>query len=41
MLVLAEGLAQDRPLSSDKLLVDLGVDVPRVGNHHVPRKAPH
>ena len=41
MLVLAEGLATDKSTSSDKLLVDLGVEVPRLGNHHIPKKAPH
>jgi len=41
MLVLAEGLAPDQPTTSQKLLVDLGVNVPAVGNNKVPRKAPH
>ena len=41
MLVLAEGLATDKPANSDKLLTDLGVNVPRVGNHHIPKKSPH
>jgi len=40
-MVLAEGIAPDQPSTSDKLLVDLGVNVPRLGNHHVPKKAPH
>lgn len=41
MLVLSETLATDLPTNSQKLLVDLGVEVPRLGNHHIPKKAPH
>jgi hypothetical protein len=41
MLVLAEGLAQDQGPTSEKLLVDLGVNLPRLGNHNIPKKAPH
>ncbi len=41
MLVLAEGLATDQSTTSDKLLTDLGVSVPRIGNHHIPKKSPH
>ena len=41
MMVLAEGIAADQPNTSEKLLTDLGVKVPRVGNHHIPKKAPH
>ncbi len=41
MLVLSEGIAQDQQTTSEKLLVDLGVNVPRVGNHNIPKKAPH
>lgn len=40
-MVLSEGLATDQSTTSEKLLVDLGVNVPKVGNHHVPKKAPH
>lgn len=40
-MVLSEGLARDQPLSSEKLLTDLGVDIPRLGNHNIPKKAPH
>ncbi len=41
MLVLSEGLAKDSDTTSSKLLVDLGVNVPQVGNHNIPKKAPH
>lgn len=41
MLVLAEGIAPDQGTTSDKLLVDLGVNVPRLGNHNIPKRAPH
>jgi hypothetical protein len=41
MLVLAEGLAPDQGTTSEKLLVDLGVNLPRLGNHNIPKKAPH
>ena len=41
MMVLAEGIAADQATTSDKLLTDLGVNVPRVGNHHIPKKAQH
>lgn len=40
-MVLAEGIAPDQSNTSEKLLVDLGVSLPRLGNHHVPKKAPH
>lgn len=40
-MVLAEGIAPDQPTTSQKLLTDLGVKVPAVGNHNIPRKAPH
>ncbi len=41
MLVLSEGLARDQDTTSQKLLVDLGVNVPAVGSHNIPKKAPH
>ena len=41
MMVLAEGIAPDQPTTSQKLLVDLGVKLPAVGNNNIPRKAPH
>jgi hypothetical protein len=41
MLVLSEGLAKDSDTTSSKLLVDLGVNVPQVGNHNIHKKAPH
>lgn len=41
MMVLAEGVAPDQKTTSEKLLVDLGVSLPKVGNHNIPRKAPH
>ena len=41
MLVLAEGIAPDQKTTSEKLLVDLGVNVPRLGNPQIPKKAPH
>lgn len=41
MMVLSEGLATDQSTTSEKLLVDLGVNVPKVGNHNIPKKAPH
>ena len=40
-MVLSEGLARDQPLNSEKLLTDLGVELPRLGNHNIPKKAPH
>lgn len=40
-MVLAEGIAPDQSTTSQKLLTDLGVNVPAVGNNKVPRKAPH
>ena len=40
-MVLAEGIAPDQSTTSEKLLVDLGVSLPRLGNHNIPRKAPH
>ncbi len=40
-MVLAEGIAPDHQTTSEKLLVDLGVNIPKVGNHNIPRKAPH
>lgn len=41
MIVLAEGIAPDQSNTSEKLLVDLGVNLPRLGNHSIPKKAPH
>ena len=41
MLVVSEGLARDTDTTSQKLLVDLGVNVPAVGSHNIPKKAPH
>ena len=41
MLVLAEGIAPDQSTTSEKLLVDLGVNLPRLGNNQIPKKAPH
>jgi hypothetical protein len=41
MLVVSEGLARDTDTTSQKLLVDLGVNVPIVGSHNIPKKAPH
>lgn len=41
MLVLSQGLATDQSTTSERLLTDLGVQVPRLGNHHIPKKAPH
>ena len=41
MLVMAQPLIKDIPKSSERLLTDLGVDVPKNGAHEVPRKAPH
>ena len=41
MMVLSQGYAPDVPTVSDRMLVDLGVDAPRNGNHYVPKKAPH
>ncbi len=40
-MVLTEGIAQDQSTTSQKLLVDLGVNVPRLGSHNIPKKAPH
>ena len=40
-MVLSEGLARDQPLHSEKLLTDLGVELARLGNHNIPKKAPH
>ena len=34
-------MAPDVSKNSQKLLTDLNVNVPRVGSHHVPKKAPH
>ena len=41
MMVLAEGIAPDQKTTSERLLVDLGVNVPALGNHQIPKKAPH
>ena len=41
MMLLAEGVAPDRSKNSQKLLTDLGVNVPRVGSHNIPKTAPH
>jgi hypothetical protein len=41
MMVLSEGVAPDISKNSQKLLTDLGVQVPRVGAHNIPKTAPH
>ena len=41
MLVVSEGLARDTDTTSQKLLVDLGVNVAAVGSHNIAKKAPH
>ncbi len=41
MLVLGEGTAKDQSNVSERLLTDIGVELPRLGNKNIPKKAPH